>query len=965
MSIGSNTEILIKRSLSTGVPGSLQQGELAYSYASNTIFIGTPDGLGTVNVGGQYYTSQVDSATDLANNNTLVKRDGSGNASFTTIYGALGTETGVTANTYGDQTHIPVITVAANGLITNVTTSEISTTLNIAGDSGSDVLSLITDTLTITGGEGITSTVDGSEVILDVDNTVVRSNTAGGNQTIDGIVNISGDLHVTGNITYTDVETIISQNSLIKLANNNTTSDVVDIGFFGESNNGTELTYTGLFRHAGDAGKDYYLFDNYTKEDPDASFVIDPSDPSFKVSTLHANLVASLVTSSQFLANESSDTNGGYGFVQDGAQDTGMYSADDGEIQFKSNGGTNFEITDGTFTHHTDITLQYTSRLGDTSDGGVFFGQEAGSGGYRAVAIGSEAGQTSQSAFAVAVGLHAGQTSQGTAGVAIGHVAGQTSQGQDAVAVGVGAGINSQGQNAVAIGERAGAGYTTPQGEYAVAIGAHAGYNSQVAYSIAINASGNDLNPTEAGLYIDPIRNDVAGGNVTAYNTSTKELVNTNVSIGNNGITLANGTNITDGESGLFVDSLNAAETGNVVFYNVDTKEVTYGVIADLRPDAISNNSHIWSVDGTSGALFSDAGTYISDSANSVVIGQNIDLTNTNTNRVSIGNSSGQTNQGYGSVAVGEGAGNLNQSPWSVAVGLNAGNNNQSNSATAVGHGAGYNYQGSDAVAVGVMAGKNNQGNWATAVGNRAGTDYQQNYAVSIGNYAGETYQDTYAVAIGNNAGNYYQGSGSVAIGDYAGENGLSPDGIAIGTYAQQNGNGWAPIAIGRYAGQNTQGSQAIAFGNYAGNDTQGYHAVAIGHYAGHHAQGQHAIAIGDYAGQDSQGQGAVAVGSAYAGYQGGEYSVALGYGAGNFDGIAPLGAYDIAIGANAGNNGGPGNSIVIDATNSGLSASASGLYISPIRYEATQDATNDGLMFYNQSTKEVRYSYTLDGGSF
>ena len=36
-------------------------------------------------------------------------------------------------------------------------------------------------------------------------------------QTIDGIVNISGDLHVTGNITYTDVEAIISQNSLIKL----------------------------------------------------------------------------------------------------------------------------------------------------------------------------------------------------------------------------------------------------------------------------------------------------------------------------------------------------------------------------------------------------------------------------------------------------------------------------------------------------------------------------------------------------------------------------------------------------------------------------------------------------------------------------------------------------------------------------------------------------------------------------
>jgi hypothetical protein len=75
----SNTNILIKRSTTTSKPTSLQAGELAYSYLSNTIFIGSPSGTGVVNVGGQYYTSQVDNATSANIASTIVKRDASGN----------------------------------------------------------------------------------------------------------------------------------------------------------------------------------------------------------------------------------------------------------------------------------------------------------------------------------------------------------------------------------------------------------------------------------------------------------------------------------------------------------------------------------------------------------------------------------------------------------------------------------------------------------------------------------------------------------------------------------------------------------------------------------------------------------------------------------------------------------------------------------------------------------------------
>ena len=88
----SNSSIIIKRSLTTPVPASGKQGELAYSYASNTMFIGTPGGTGVVNVGGQYYTSTLDSATNANTVNTLVKRD-AGGSFYGRLYGNSNTAT--------------------------------------------------------------------------------------------------------------------------------------------------------------------------------------------------------------------------------------------------------------------------------------------------------------------------------------------------------------------------------------------------------------------------------------------------------------------------------------------------------------------------------------------------------------------------------------------------------------------------------------------------------------------------------------------------------------------------------------------------------------------------------------------------------------------------------------------------------------------------------------------------------
>ena len=347
----SNTVIQLKYSNVTGTPPTLNVAEPAYSNVSNKLWIG--DGTSVVAIGGKHYTDQIDAATSEATGNTIVIRDLSGNASFNYITAnivnaqidgtanaatqletprniSLGgdangtvsfdgtqdvtitvdlTASGVTAGHYGSTTQIPTFQVDTDGRILSAANVNVATTFSFEGDSGTGSLSLLTDSLDVVGGVGLTTTaVDSNNaIVIDVDDTVLRSNVVlAGEQVILGDLAITGNVTISGNTKTINTETLNIADPLIYLAANNYTSDLVDIGFAGNYFDGVNQQHTGLVRHAAD-GK-MYAFTGYTPE-PDS--VIDPSHPSFVKAILVTDVQSGNVSN---LFSAISVTDGGTGF---------------------------------------------------------------------------------------------------------------------------------------------------------------------------------------------------------------------------------------------------------------------------------------------------------------------------------------------------------------------------------------------------------------------------------------------------------------------------------------------------------------------------------------------------------------------------------------------------------------------------------------------------------------------------
>lgn len=274
----------------------------------------------------QYNGTAWVNATDednLANNDTDDLAEGSTNLYYTDarvdshLSGGTGisyssgtitlANTAVTAGSYGSSTAVPQLTIDAQGRITAASTASISTVLGIAGDSGTDNVTIGSDTFTFSGtANEITTAVTNNTVTISLPNDVTIGNdlTVTNDATVSGNITISGNLTVNGTTTTVDTTNLAVNDPLFALATGNGAADSVDIGFYGlYDTSGTQDLYSGLFRDATD-GKWRLFKDSQTQP----TTTVDTNATGYTVATLVANLEGNATTATTVSSISGFDT---------------------------------------------------------------------------------------------------------------------------------------------------------------------------------------------------------------------------------------------------------------------------------------------------------------------------------------------------------------------------------------------------------------------------------------------------------------------------------------------------------------------------------------------------------------------------------------------------------------------------------------------------------------------------------
>ena len=232
-------------SLAPGVDGlTLQNAELAFNEADNTLYYGT----GTGGAGG--------TATNI------IAIAGYG------AYATLGTEQTITGNkTFSGTIVVPTPTanthattkLYVDNLIANVNSniSNVATSFTVAGDSGSSqTITSGIDTLTVSGGTGLSSVSSATDTItINLDNTAVTAGTYGAAGTVATFtVDAQGRLTTAGNTTISITGSQVSDlstaavTSLTGTANEievSAASGSITIGLPNDVTIGNNLTVTG------------------------------------------------------------------------------------------------------------------------------------------------------------------------------------------------------------------------------------------------------------------------------------------------------------------------------------------------------------------------------------------------------------------------------------------------------------------------------------------------------------------------------------------------------------------------------------------------------------------------------------------------------------------------------------------------------------------------------------------------
>ncbi len=191
-----NTTIQLKFSTVTATPTSLNVGEPAYSYTSNTFFIGSPDGTGSIAIGGKFYLDQQQDIYNTANaaftsaNNVAPQVQ----PAFNTANAAF-----AAANTNaGDITVLQGVNLTQNTSITNLEGVNLTQNTNITNAQNSADAAFVH-----------------ANASFDYANTAIT--TSGG--TITGTLNVSSNVFIGGNLIVQGTQTVVDS-TIVQIADN-------------------------------------------------------------------------------------------------------------------------------------------------------------------------------------------------------------------------------------------------------------------------------------------------------------------------------------------------------------------------------------------------------------------------------------------------------------------------------------------------------------------------------------------------------------------------------------------------------------------------------------------------------------------------------------------------------------------------------------------------------------------------